>query len=100
MARTISGETLDEICKGKLPAHLVQSIGEMEITARELEDWAQSRQPFYLGVKNGYLVLDLRIRSKLKKVLALTGGLISGALVLAELIIKVLPLVSNIGKSP
>jgi len=45
------GVTLDELSKGKLPEHLLQSIGELKLTTRELEDWAESQQPFYLGVK-------------------------------------------------
>jgi hypothetical protein len=94
------GVTLDELSKGKLPEHLLQSIGELKLTTRELEDWAESQQPFYLGVKDGCLVFHLKFRVKLKKFVASISGLVAGILALVELSIKALPIVKSLLKPP
>lgn len=95
MRKNNPGVTIDELCKGKLPKHLIRSIGNLRITTRELEDWAQSRQPFYLGIKDGCLIFEIRIRVKLKKAIALTGGFIGGVGALVKLVIVVLPMLKK-----
>lgn len=53
--------SLDELANGKLPKHLIDSIGELEITVSELAEWKSSQHPIFVAFKNGRLIVDVRL---------------------------------------
>ncbi len=65
---------LEDLAKGVLPKHLTDSIGQMKITVEELSLWNKTKPPIYIAFKQGYFIVDLRIRWSINKLIAISGS--------------------------
>ena len=67
---------LDDLANGKLPKHITDSIGKLKVTVEELSLWNNTHPPFYIAFKQGYFIVDLRLRWSIKKLITIFSSFI------------------------
>jgi len=82
---------LEDLAKGVLPKHLTDSIGQLKITVEELSIWNKTQSPMYIAFKQGYFIVDLRLRWSTKKLVAIIGGVLGLIWAIMRLSLDYLP---------
>lgn len=71
---------LDTLVVGRLPTHVRDAIGEIEIKVKELGAWEASKPRIRLLLQDGYVVVDVHTRYSLKRLLRVLGAIVGLAI--------------------
>jgi hypothetical protein len=93
--------SLDDLVAGTLPQSVLAAIAEVQLTVEEVADWERGKPVWRLSATSDELVVEVKLRLPIKRVLAVLGALVGGAVAAAKLVVRYGPTVYDLlGRIP
>ncbi len=87
---------LDTVAKGKLPEHVLNSIGELQVKIKEVEGWAEGIPTIDVGIKDQTVRIHINLDVPLRRAVGVVGASIAALLTVLVFLIKYEPIINYI----